>query len=276
MVVAISPMARQLNRSEPMSTTTITLPTTPSFRLDGRRALVTGASRGIGLAAAVALAQAGAAVTCTARSESDLNKVVTALRDAGHQADAAAFDVSDTKAIASALNATDPFNVIVNAAGMARHSPALETEASDYQAVMDLNLRGAYFLSTLAARKMIDAGQPGSIIHISSQMGHVGGIDRAVYSASKHGLEGMCKSMAIEWGPADIRINTICPTFIRTPLTEATFNNPERLAWIKSKIKLPRIGEVEDIMGAVVFLASDASRLVTGTALLVDGGWTAD
>lgn len=251
------------------------LPATPSFRLDGRRALVTGASRGLGLAAAVAVAEAGAHVTCTARSKSDLDELVAALRAAGHSAEVASFDVSDRVAMNSALAQQQPFDVIVNAAGMGRHGPALATEEADYQQVMDLNLRGAYFLSTQAAQGMIDAGKPGSIIHISSQMGHVGGIDRAVYCASKHGLEGMCKAMAIEWGPHEIRINTICPTFIRTPLTESTFNDPERLAWIRSKIKLPRVGEVEDIMGAVVFLASDASRLVTGTALLVDGGWTA-
>ena len=123
---------------------------------------------------------------------------------------------------------------------------------------------------------MIDAGRPGSIIHISSQMGQVGGVDRAVYCASKHGLEGMIKAMAIEWGAHRIRINAISPTFIRTPLTQATFDNPERRAWIEQKIKLGRTGEVEDIMGAVVYLASDASALVTGGALLVDGGWTAD
>ena len=254
----------------------INLPVTPSFSLEGKRALVTGASRGIGLAAAAALAQAGASVTCNARSQADIDLVVAAINAAGGRAKAAIFDVSDVQAVSAALTADGPYDVVVNAAGIARHGPALATELDDYQAVMDVNLRGAYFVSKLAAQGMIDTGRPGSIIHISSQMGHVGGIDRAVYSASKHGLEGMCKSMAIEWGQHNIRINTICPTFIRTPLTEATFNDPERLAWIQSKIKLPRVGEVEDVMGAVVFLASNASAMVTGTALLVDGGWTAD
>jgi len=253
----------------------IALPSTPSFRLDGKRALVTGATRGIGLAAAVAVAEAGAHVTCTARNKKDLEAVVTALRNAGHSADFAAFDVSDIDATSEAVANQDAFDVVVNAAGTAHHGPALDTQEDDYQQVMNLNLRGAYFLSSRMAKHMIEAGNAGSIIHISSQMGHVGGIDRAVYCASKHGLEGLCKSMAIEWGPHDIRINTICPTFIRTPLTEATFNDPERMAWIRSKIKLPRVGEVEDVMGAVMYLASDASRLVTGTALLVDGGWTA-
>jgi NAD(P)-dependent dehydrogenase (short-subunit alcohol dehydrogenase family) len=123
---------------------------------------------------------------------------------------------------------------------------------------------------------MIANGHGGAIITISSQMGHVGAVDRAVYAASKHAVEGMTKSMAIEWAPHGIRVNTICPTFVRTPLTEQTFSNPERVKWIESKIKLGRVGEVEDIMGAVVFLASDAAALITGTHLLVDGGWTAD
>jgi len=253
----------------------IELPRTPSFRLDGRRALVTGATRGMGLAAAVAVAEAGALVSCAARSEDDLIAVVDALKAAGHAAEVLCLDVSETDAVTTALAKRDVFDIVVNAAGTARHSAAVDLLEDDYQQVMDVNLKGACFLSARVAKGLIDAGKPGSIIHVSSQMGHVGGIDRAVYCASKHGLEGMCKSMAIEWGPHDIRINTICPTFIRTPLTEATFNDPERVAWIQSKIKLPRIGEVEDIMGAVVYLASDASRLVTGTALLVDGGWTA-
>ncbi len=162
--------------------------------------------------------------------------------------------------------------MLVNSAGVARHGPALDTTPEDFDAVMAVNLRGAYFLSQTVARAMPDGG---SIIHISSQMGHVGGPDRAVYAASKHALEGMVKAMAIEWGPRRIRVNTICPTFIRTPLTESTFQNPERLAWIRSKIKLPRVGEAQDMMGAVLFLASDASTLVTGAALMVDGGWTA-
>ena len=188
-------------------------------------------------------------------------------------AEALALDQTDLSALEDAFET--PFDVVVNSAGLARHSPAIETTPADYDAVMNINLRSAYFLSAYAARALTEAGRAGSIIHISSQMGHVGGIDRAVYCASKHGLEGMVKSMAIEWGKSGIRINTICPTFIRTPLTKATFDNPERLAWIMDKIKLPRVGEVEDIMGAVVFLASDASAMVTGTSMLIDGGWTA-
>ena len=141
---------------------------------------------------------------------------------------------------------------------------------------MDVNLRGAYFLSQAVARGLIEAKKPGSLINISSQMGHVSGVDRAVYSASKHAVEGFTKGMAIEWGPHQIRVNTICPTFIRTPLTQSTFDNSERKKWIEDKIKIGRVGEIEDVMGAVIFLASEASSLITGSALMIDGGWTAD
>ena len=252
-----------------------TLPKTPAFRLDGRQALVAGASRGIGLACAVALAEAGAHVVCTARGKAELDENVALIRAQGLSAEALVLDIADLDALTTALKTIGTLDVFVNSAGIARHSQAIDTKATDYDAVMNVNVRAAYFASAGAAKLMLAGGKGGSIINISSQMGHVGGIDRAVYAASKHALEGMTKAMAIEWGPHAIRINTICPTFIRTKLTEGTFNNPERKAWIMSKIKLPRVGEVEDIMGAVVFLASDAAAMITGTSLLIDGGWTA-
>ncbi len=252
-----------------------TLPRTPSFRLDGRRALVTGASSGIGLGCAVSLAEAGARVVCAARGADRLQSAVGAMVDAGLSAKALVLDVADIDAMRGALEG-QVFDIVVNSAGTAHHSPAIETLPKDYDATMTINMRGAHFLSQITAREMIKAERPGSIIHISSQMGHVGGLDRSVYAASKHGLEGMVKSMAIEFGPAGIRINTICPTFISTPLTEQTFANPERRKWVEEKIKLGRTGEVEDVMGAVTYLASDAAALVTGTSLLIDGGWTAD
>ncbi len=249
------------------------LPRTPSFDLGGKRALVTGASSGIGLACACALAEAGADVVLAARRADVLRECVAAMTAEGWRAEALPMDQSDPADIAAAFDA--PFDIVVNSAGLARHGPAVETVEADYDAVMDLNVKGAYFLSAHAARSLMDAGRGGSIIHISSQMGHVGGVDRAIYCASKHAVEGMVKAMAIEWGKAGVRINTVCPTFIRTPLTAPTFDNPERLAWIMEKIKLPRVGEVEDIMGAVLFLASDASAMVTGSAMMIDGGWTA-
>ena len=248
----------------------MTLPSPPSFRLDGKHALVTGASSGIGLGAAVALAAAGARVTMVAR-RGDL------LQDLAGQigADCQALDITDRAATAAFVDGAGPFDVLVNAAGLARHSRAVDTDPGDFDAVFDVNLRAAYFLTRDVARGLIAAGLPGSLINVSSQMGLVGGPDRAVYCATKHALEGMTKAMALEWGPQGIRVNTLCPTFIRTPLAEVTLKDPAKRAWVLSKIALDRLGEVEDLMGPVVFLASDASRLMTGTHLLIDGGWTA-
>lgn len=252
------------------------LPRTPSFRLEGRRALVTGASSGIGLGAAAALAEAGAEVALVARRIGELEAVRDAIRAAGGRAEALALDITDLAAMAVAVAAQGPIDVLVNSAGLARHAPALDTTPEDYDAAMALNLRAAYFLTREVARGLIVAGRPGSLINIGSQMGHVGGPDRAVYCANKHALEGMTKAMALEWAPHGIRVNTLCPTFIRTPLGEQTLAIPERRAWILSKIKLGRVGEIPDLMGPVVFLASDASAMVTGTHLIVDGGWTAE
>lgn len=252
------------------------LPTTPSFRLDGRRALVIGGSSGIGLGAAVALAEAGAHVIISARGAARCHEAVESLREQGYSAEAIPGDMADVESIPVLFKKIGTLDVMVHSAGIGRHTPALETSKKDFDEVAAVNWRSAHFAAREAASLMIAQGKPGSIILVSSQMAHVGGIDRSVYAASKHALEGMMKSMAIEWGPHQIRVNTIGPTFIRTPLTEPTFARPERVAWINSKIKLGRVGEVEDIMGAVLFLASDASSLVTGTSLIIDGGWTAD
>lgn len=254
----------------------MTLPQTPSFRLDGKRALVTGASSGIGFAAAVALAQAGAHVTLAARGRDKLDAATAEICRAGFSAKSLALDITDIAATQAAVAEHGPFDVLVNSAGLARHGPALSTTVEDYDAVTDINVRAAYFLTRAVAQELIAAGKPGSLINVSSQMGHVGGVDRAVYCATKHALEGMTKAMAIEWGSYGIRVNTLCPTFIRTPLAEQTLAIPERRKWIEDKIKLGRIGEIEDVMGPVVFLASNASALMTGSSLLVDGGWTAD
>ena len=194
----------------------------------------------------------------------------------GFSAETLQLDISDLVSIDNVLKEQKPFDVLVNSAGLGRHTPSLETSTEDFDAVMDVNLKGAYFLTQSIAKALIKAKKPGSLINISSQMGHVGGVDRAVYAASKHAVEGFTKAMAIEWGRHQIRVNTICPTFIRTPLTQSTFDNPDRKKWIEDKIKLGRVGEVEDVMGAVVFLASDASSMITGSALMIDGGWTAD
>ncbi len=254
----------------------MTLPQTPSFRLDDKRALVTGASSGIGLAGAVALGQAGADVVLVARGLEALQAVTAEMIAAGLSAQALQLDITDIGATKAAIDDKGPFDILVNSAGLARHSPAMQTTPEDYDTVMDVNVRAAYFLTRNVAAGLIAAGKSGSLINISSQMGHVGGVDRAVYCATKHALEGMTKSMAIEWGAHGIRVNTLCPTFIRTPLAAQTLAIPERRAWIEKMIKLGRVGEVEDLMGPIVFLASDASALMTGTSLLIDGGWTAD
>jgi NAD(P)-dependent dehydrogenase (short-subunit alcohol dehydrogenase family) len=231
----------------------VSLPATPSLRLDGRRALVTGAGRGIGLACASA----------------------AALRGAGHAADHAAFDVTDLPAMRAAVAAHGPFHAFVNNAGGARHAPFLEVTEADYDAVMALNLRAAFFAAQAVARGMEAAGIRGSIVNVSSQMGHVGGPRRSVYAASKHALEGLTKAMAIELGPLGIRVNTLCPTFIETPMTAPMFRDAGFRDWVLSNIRLGRVGRPEDLMGAATFLASDASALMTGSALVVDGGWTA-
>jgi NAD(P)-dependent dehydrogenase (short-subunit alcohol dehydrogenase family) len=246
------------------------LPRTPSFRLDGKRALVTGGTRGIGLGAAAALAEAGAAVTVVARRAGEVAAVARAIGGAGM-----ALDVTDLEAARAFVAAEEPFDVLVNSAGLARHATFLAATAEDYDAVMAVNVRAALFLSQAVAGRLAEAGRPGSIIHLSSQMGHVSGPQRSIYSASKFALEGLTRGMAIDLGPHNIRVNTICPTFIETALSAKSLADPEFRAWVLGKIKLGRLGRVEDIMGPVVFLASDAAALITGSSLMVDGGWTA-
>lgn len=252
------------------------LPRTPAFRLDGKRALVTGASSGIGLGCAVGLAEYGAHVIAAARSADKLASLAEAAEKAGLSVTALALDVCDLPAMRAALAEIGPLDIVVNSAGMARHSPALDANEDDFDAVIDINLRAAYFLSQQTAKQMIAVGRAGSIINISSQMGHVGGVERSVYCGTKFAVEGFTRAMAIEWGPYGVRINTVCPTFVRTALTQKTFDDPQKRDWVLSKIKLGRVAEVEDIMGSVIFLASDAAAMITGTSLLVDGGWTAD
>ena len=251
------------------------LPRTPSFRLDGCKALVTGAGRGIGLAAASALADAGADVCLLARTETEVSAVADALCARGDAATAFAIDVTDTAAITQLISEQGPFHILVNNAGTNRPAPCVDYAESDYDDVMALNVRSVYFTTRAVARGLVAAGLEGSIINISSQMGHVGGAGRTVYCASKHALEGFTKALAWELGESGIRVNTLCPTFIETPMTEPMLEDRAFKDRVLSQIALGRVGQVEDLMGAVVYLASDASRLVTGSALLVDGGWTA-
>lgn len=252
----------------------MTVPRTPGFRVDNQRALVTGGSRGIGFAAAVALAEAGAEVWIAARDEQRLQLAVALAAEQNIRLRPVVLDITDNHAVATVLAKLPSFGILVNSAGLARHQPFVEVSEENYDAVMAINLRATFFISQHVARSMMANGG-GSIIHISSQMGHVGGPDRSVYCASKFALEGVTKAMALELGEAGIRVNTLCPTFIETELSRASLADPAFKRYVMENIKLKRLGKIEDVMGPVVFLASPAAALITGASLMVDGGWTA-
>ncbi len=248
---------------------------TPSFRLDGRRALVTGGSRGIGQAAVFALAQAGAHVVIAARNPGEVHALCARIAQEGGQASPWIVDVTDSAAVSKGIAQNGPFQVLVNNAGMNRPELLTETSDEDIDAVFTLNVKAAFYVAREVVRGLLAAGLPGSIINVSSQMGHVGGFKRTVYCATKHAMEGMTKALAWELGSARIRVNTLCPTFIETDMTRGMLKDDDFRASVVSKIALGRVGQPEDLMGAIVFLASDAAAMVTGSALLVDGGWTA-
>lgn len=252
------------------------LPQSPSFDLTGKRALVTGAGRGIGLAMAAALAQSGAHVTLVARTETEIQAAATAMREAGGAADCAVLDVSDIDAIRAFFKQRAAFHIVVNNAGTNRPKSLMDVTEDDYDAVMDLNVKSTVLVTQAAVIPMIAEKVHGSIIHIGSQMGHVGGQNRTLYCTSKWAIEGFNKALALDLAPYKIRSNTLCPTFIETPMTQPFFEDENFLDSVLKKIKLGRLGQVEDLMGAVVFLASDASSLMTGSSLVIDGGWTAD
>jgi len=254
----------------------VDLAKTPSFRLDGKRALVTGGGRGIGLAAASALAQAGAEVTLAARTQAEIEAAAQAIRARGEKAVALQLDVTDLDAVRHTIAEAEPFDILVNNAGTNRPKLLMDVSVEDFDVIMGLNVRAAFFMAQAMARSLIAARRPGSIINISSQMGHVGAARRTVYCASKHAMEGFTKAMAIELAPHNIRVNSLGPTFLETPLTRPFFENKAFRDEVLGKIKLGRLGQLEELTGAIVFLASDASSLMTGSALVLDGGWTAE
>ncbi|MGT2466463.1 SDR family NAD(P)-dependent oxidoreductase [Mesorhizobium atlanticum] len=232
------------------------LPTTPSFRLDGRRALVTGAGRGIGAGIAAALADAGADVVLAARTTTEIEAVSAAIGHRGGRSTPLKLDVTNTACVREVLRAQPAFHILVSNAGTNRPKPFAEVTEDDYDAVIDLNLKVSFFVSQTVAKRMADEGIQGSIIFMSSQMGHVGAPNRALYCGSKHAIEGLTKAMAIELGPQGIRVNTIAPTFIETPMTRPFLLDPAFKQSVLEKIRLGRLGRVEDLMGAIVYLAS--------------------
>ena len=250
------------------------------FRLDGKTALVTGAGRGIGRACAIALAQAGAEVWLTARTKSEIEAVAEEIRGAGGKAHAARLDVTHSKSFAQFVESMPSLEVLVNNAGSNIPEPFVEVSEEHLDRILSLNVRAAFLVAQAAAKKMLEAPERktrgGAILHMSSQMGHVGAVNRTVYCMSKHALEGLTKAMALELAPHGIRVVSIAPTFVETPLyKDMAAAKPGFAQWVKERIPAGGVGRPEDVASAVVFAASPAAALVTGTSLLVDGGWTA-
>ncbi len=250
-------------------------PKLPSFRLDGKRALVTGAGRGIGMGASIALAESGANVTLVSRTEKELKDLTDHINNEGFKASYEVLDVNNDDEVSTFINNAEPFDILINNAGTNRPAKLIDTKIEDFDYVMSLNVRSVISLTKLVVKKMLDSNIKGSIINVSSQMGHVGGPNRTTYCSSKFAIEGFTKSLAIELGSDGIRVNAICPTFIQTPMTEPFLKDEDFKKTTIGMIPIGRLGEVTDLMGPFVFLASDASSLMTGSSVLVDGGWTA-
>jgi NAD(P)-dependent dehydrogenase (short-subunit alcohol dehydrogenase family) len=246
----------------------------PSFDLSGRVALVTGAGRGIGEACALGLAEAGADLVLVSRSARELQAVAERVEASGRRAVVAPCDVTSAEDVRALAEEAGRVDVLVNGAGTNIPEPFLDVSEQSFDALVAVNLKGTFLVSQALARSMAMRGD-GSIVNISSQMGHVGGPNRTVYCASKHGVEGLTKAMALDLAPRGVRVNAVAPTYIETPMTSGFLADPEFRADTISRIPLGRVGSVGDVVGAVVYLASPAASLVTGASLLVDGGYTA-
>jgi NAD(P)-dependent dehydrogenase (short-subunit alcohol dehydrogenase family) len=252
---------------------------TARYRLDDRVALVTGAGRGIGRACALALAQAGAEVWLMARTRDEINAVAKEIRDSGGKAHALECDVTDSAAMKRAVASIPVLDVLVNNAGTNIPEPFVEVSEEHLDKLLALNVRSAFLVAQAAAKKMLEASgrksRGGAILNMSSQMGHVGAVNRTVYCLTKHGIEGLTKAMALEFAPLGIRVLSIAPTFIETPMTKPMMARPGFAQWVEERIPAGRVGQPDDVAAVVVFAASPAASLITGTSLVVDGGWTA-
>ena len=250
----------------------------PDFSLTGQVALVTGASQGIGHDLALALAGAGARVVVAARQRERLEAVAGEIAAIGGEAAAVIVDLRDRASIEAAVAASvarfGRLDILVNNAGLGTNHDALEATEAEWDELFAVNVRGLFFACQSAGRRMVDHGH-GRIVNVSSQAGLVGIPRHAAYSASKAAVIGLTKVLALEWGPHGVTVNCVAPTFIRTPGTADRLDQPEFLADVVSRIPVGHVGTTTDVAGAVIYLASPAASLVTGSVLVIDGGWTA-
>ncbi len=248
------------------------------FNLDGKRALVTGASRGLGQAMAVALAEAGADVVCGTTKPGGARETIAAIEAAGRRSWEAVADLGDAEALKRMAHDVDalgaPIDILVNNAGTIRRTPAVDHSLEDWQLVIRTNLDSAFLLGQHFGRSMIERGA-GKIINVASLLSFSGGITVPGYTASKHAVAGLTKALANEWGRHNVQVNAIAPGYFRTDNTQALQDDANRSEQISARIPAGRWGEPADLAGAIVFLASSASNYVNGHVLVVDGGWMA-
>ena len=245
------------------------------FRLDGLTALVTGAGRGLGEACAIALSEAGADLIIMSRTENDLLTLKGRIESFGGEGKVSICDASDPDQISNIIPKLGRIDVLVNNAGTNIPESFVDVSLSNLDTILNLNVRGAFLMAQAVVQGMLEREHGGSIIHMSSQMGHVGAPNRTVYCASKHAIEGLTKAMGVELAHHGIRVNSVGPTFIETPLSKPFFEDENFAKDTLGRIPMGKLGSVEDVADAVVYLASPASGMVTGSSLVVDGGWTA-